>query len=757
MRGAGATSVVERIGTFAPAAVTPARPETARPPWSLPCFSGTMSRRRAYRPFVAAVALVLAARSASAGPLLRAETAARPAAMPSERALTVDAAALADLRTRHTATLEDFPLGADGSATLDLVRITPFDARTRIEEVTATGVRQVPLPDETYFTGSVRGAAESRVLLIAATDGVRGFVVRDGMTYPFGRDRAGTHRVYALRDVDPAAHPGPNELCGNDLYPEAVAAVPMPKGVPSAAATVGPNDVLEVEAAIETDYELYDKFDSTAGVTSYLTGLLAAANVIYERDVKVRLAFTYIRLWSTAADPWNATSTSGTLTEVRTYWNDPANGMDATAGPRDIVHFISGKSVSGGIAYVQAACNQSYGFGVSQVYGAYDLSNPDDIWDVLVFTHEVGHNLGTEHTHCYNPPLDHCYSGESGCYSGPTSLPAGGGTIMSYCHLLAGGLSNVNLLFGPTVSATIRAFVTTAPCLSVVSSSSCGNGTVDAGEQCDDGNDVGGDGCSTTCELEGVCGDGTVTAGEQCDDGNAAGGDGCSATCHVEECGNHVVDPGEECDDGNGVSGDGCSATCEHEPLCGDAILDDGEDCDDGNTTSGDGCSATCRIEPCQIVIPHQATWAPAKLVATPGMVALHARFGVESDALDLQDVADGGLSVMVDGATGARAMDVTVPGGTGWTAGTTRVRYRDASGSAAGVRSIVIRAHGSGVTTVDIKLASHGGAVPDANDTPPTVTVLLGDETAGEIGACGRFTFDGAHCVKRGKKLTCK
>jgi cysteine-rich repeat protein len=32
----------------------------------------------------------------------------------------------------------------------------------------------------------------------------------------------------------------------------------------------------------------------------------------------------------------------------------------------------------------------------------------------------------------------------------------------------------------------------------------------------------------------GVCGNGTVEAGENCDDGNAAGGDGCSASCQTE-------------------------------------------------------------------------------------------------------------------------------------------------------------------------------------------------------------------------------
>jgi hypothetical protein len=162
-------------------------------------------------------------------------------------------------------------------------------------------------------------------------------------------------------------------------------------------------------------------------------------------------------------------------------------------------------------------------------------------------------------------------------------------------------------------------------------------------------------------------------------------------------------------------------------------------------------------VEPCQIQVPHQKQWAPSKMVATPGGFSLRGRFGVSAGALDLQEVADRGLRLLVDGATGARAVDVIVPGGAAWGVGATRVRYRDPGGSAGGVRSVVIRIRDSGVTTVDLKIASKGGAVPDANDAPPVVTVLLGDETAGESGACGRYAFGGGQCVKRGKKLTCR
>ena len=94
--------------------------------------------------------------AAVAAPLLRATDAARPGALPSERALAVDHDALASLRGRSAASLESFPLGADGTVTLDLVRIHPFGPKTRLVDMTDAGPRAIALPDETYFSGTVR-------------------------------------------------------------------------------------------------------------------------------------------------------------------------------------------------------------------------------------------------------------------------------------------------------------------------------------------------------------------------------------------------------------------------------------------------------------------------------------------------------------------------------------------------------------------------------------------------------------------------
>ncbi|MEZ4435305.1 MAG: DUF4215 domain-containing protein [bacterium] len=131
----------------------------------------------------------------------------------------------------------------------------------------------------------------------------------------------------------------------------------------------------------------------------------------------------------------------------------------------------------------------------------------------------------------------------------------------------------------------------------------CGNGVFDPGESCDDGNRVAGDGCDEECQREPFCGDLNLAPGEACDDGNRLDGDGCSAQCRIEApavCGDGEVQAGEQCDDGNVVAGDGCGAMCQVEVppgVCGDGEVQAGEQCDDGNEVPGDGCDEGCRFE----------------------------------------------------------------------------------------------------------------------------------------------------------------
>ena len=98
---------------------------------------------------------------------------------------------------------------------------------------------------------------------------------------------------------------------------------------------------------------------------------------------------------------------------------------------------------------------------------------------------------------------------------------------------------------------------------------------------------------ASDCQAS-TCGNGTLEQGEACDDGNTASGDGCSSDCTQ-------VEVGYTCP----TAGQACVATC------GDGIKTGTEGCDDGNTTAGDGCSPTCTVEPnyeCSVTPPATAS-----------------------------------------------------------------------------------------------------------------------------------------------------
>jgi len=167
-----------------------------------------------------------------------------------------------------------------------------------------------------------------------------------------------------------------------------------------------------------------------------------------------------------------------------------------------------------------------------------------------------------------------------------------------------------------------------ASCNANCTTAACGDGTLNttAGEVCDDGDIVDGDGCDGNCTLTGcgngiitapetcddsgesatcdtnctaaTCGDATInaTAGEICDDGGVVDGDGCDSNCTPTGCGNGIVTAPETCDD-SGESA-ACNGDCTV-ASCGDGTMNAtaGEDCDDGNDVSGDCCSASCAAE----------------------------------------------------------------------------------------------------------------------------------------------------------------
>jgi hypothetical protein len=382
----------------------------------------------------------------------------------------------------------------DGSEiSLDLEAFEVFAPGATILEYTDQGPRHLPPPADRYFRGSVIGDPDSLVVLGSGST-LRGFIYTKGTLYAIAPDR----NVYGddlpelvsrLRRVDPERD-RPSGLrpfrCDAESLP-----APPPEGMnatalamPISVQPLWTSTVYTVTLAIETDYELRQLFSSTDGEIRYIADLTAAASAIYWRDVKTVFQIGTVHLWTTSGDPWTATDTESALYEVGDYWHANYSGVARTT-----VHFLSGKDMGGGIAWLGVLCQADFytgahyggGYGVSSsLNGQFSTTSPSLYWDIDCFMHEIGHNFDSPHTHCYSPPIDHCYNGEPGCYSGAlcvngTSDPCTGGTIMSYCHNRPGYFSNLILYLGqagqPSQAVTdlIRGYVESkASCLTLL-------------------------------------------------------------------------------------------------------------------------------------------------------------------------------------------------------------------------------------------------------------------------------------------------
>ena len=280
---------------------------------------------------------------------------------------------------------------------------------------------------------------------------VAGAIRYQGVQYELGGlecDGRGTGLFVLYATADAVLKP--TFECGLEALVEQVH-TPHPMGLPSQPSS---NPVTEcVEIALDIDHFTYNQFggDCNASV-EWALALLSGVSEIYqtELDDLISLAASYVNVWETT-DPYAAyTGNAGAMLDAfRLEW---LQNPDLADRPRDIVHLLTRRSDTGtgGIAYLGVNCNASYAAGFSSYLSpsmVYNLNNYS--WNLNVVAHEFGHNFGSNHTHwCGWPggPIDDCYAAEGNCTNNPTPQV---GTIMSYCHAVAGG--SVNLQFHPTV------------------------------------------------------------------------------------------------------------------------------------------------------------------------------------------------------------------------------------------------------------------------------------------------------------------
>jgi len=235
----------------------------------------------------------------------------------------------------------------------------------------------------------------------------------------------------------------------------------------------------ETNNCVRVYYEVCNKpylenGSSIANTVNWISAVHNNINTLYVNDgVKMSLKTVYI--WETV-DPY-----------IGTYGDNLAMfSINRKIFDGDLAHLIN-YPISTSVAYLNSLCTD-YRYAYSGISMTYS-NVPTYSWTIMAMAHEMGHALGSPHTHSCawngdDTPIDWC---------GPTArpaiidnenlwcssdvLPSNGGTIMSYCHLMPNIGVNFSNGFGEQPSALIRETVDSKSCLVTECTNACTSGS----------------------------------------------------------------------------------------------------------------------------------------------------------------------------------------------------------------------------------------------------------------------------------------
>jgi len=377
---------------------------------------------------------------------------------------------------------------ADGGV-LEL-ELEPDDTRLAPGALTVTddSGRHPVNVDVTLFRGHVVGEPDSWAVVAMGGAGVFGTLERDGRRWTLapamGRSAGVAPRAHVLAPEALRPADAPPQVCGLDAANEREFSLPSAADVPPGArrapeearataplATQLAATRTSWKVAVDCDWEVYhDKFgDDLVAATSYVLTVLGTVNLIYERDLEATLVVNDLNLWTTAADPYSATSAASQLTQMQGWWATNRAGV-----VRSLAFLMSGRQLGGGFSVIASLCNTSSAYSVASMDFIYGYPTTTSTWDVNVVAHEIGHVFGSWHTQSCNwalqgyvpanTTIDSCFTSEGGCATYTNHLPPGKGTIMSYCHIFFGEANGIRLDFHPIVVQRIRAVMSVAAC-----------------------------------------------------------------------------------------------------------------------------------------------------------------------------------------------------------------------------------------------------------------------------------------------------
>lgn len=380
---------------------------------------------------------------------------------------------------KHKGIRLSLPDGTGGAYEIELARFDILARGFRLEEVASGQPADIAYTPGLYYRGIVEGIPGSMAAFSFFNNEVYGVFSIPGKgnfsLVPNTLAEGGNTIHYVLySDNDLKIQPGAAPCRSDNMDVKALLGEP-------AAARVAYNNCKDVEVYLKADYATYtSRSSSSVSVANYLTSIFNVICVIYRNEG----IYTSIKTISvnTTSDDYQALGQDSELF-LNKFGQLTQNNLDGA----DLAHLVTTRygGSMGGIAWLDVLCD-TYFFYAPQNYhtGPYAFSNiygnetagtfPTYTWNVECMTHEMGHNLGSPHTHnCtawVGGPIDGCAPtanpgyAEGSCATGPVPSSAVKGTIMSYCHLLSGIGINFSNGFGTQPGDLLRSRVSTAAC-----------------------------------------------------------------------------------------------------------------------------------------------------------------------------------------------------------------------------------------------------------------------------------------------------
>ena len=315
--------------------------------------------------------------------------------------LNIDANALSSLFSEKPDNITfNIPVG-DGNVRLELTKVSILDKDFRFTTINNGVVSRQSYTHGVHYRGIISGDNGSIASISIFPDFVMGVVSNEQGNFNLGsvKDNDGNYTSEYIYYNDRDMVIKNNFKCGVDGK-DNMMRVYNPNNENPVQNSINGTDVISddtIRVFFLCDYQMYqDHGNNLNSVAQFVEGMYNSVITIY-RNENIRTNISEIRVY-TSQDPYAFSNNSETI-----LTSFGQNTQDNFYG--DLAHLISTRPDGlGGIAWINVLClpYQSQGsagrYAFSNIEDTYQ-SYPNYSWTINVVAHEMGHNVGSMHTH----------------------------------------------------------------------------------------------------------------------------------------------------------------------------------------------------------------------------------------------------------------------------------------------------------------------------------------------------------------------